>query len=111
MQGAAGKVARGHRGFANGAAGSAAVAGAVYDLLEQMGHGPLEWSEALGARMPSPRETERLALPRGVPLLHITRTTSSPAGTVLEVNDTRMSAEAFEIGYTLTRHPTAAPAT
>jgi hypothetical protein len=29
----------------------------------------------------------------------------------LEVNDTRMSAEAFEIGYTVTRHPSAEAAT
>ncbi|UKZ02865.1 GntR family transcriptional regulator (plasmid) [Streptomyces viridifaciens] len=85
--------------------------GGIYDLLEQMGHGPLQWSESISAAMPTPREAERLTLPRGVPLLRITRTTTSPAGTVLEVNDTRMSAEAFEIGYTLTRHPNATPAT
>lgn len=46
-------------------------------------------------------------LPKGVPLLRITRTTSSPNGTVLEINDTRMSADTFDIGYTLTRHPNA----
>ncbi|MFE0463994.1 GntR family transcriptional regulator [Kitasatospora sp. NPDC058965] len=83
--------------------------GGIYDLLElQMGHGPLEWFEALGARMPSPREAERLALPRGVPLLRVVRTATNPAGTVLEVNDTRMSGEAFEFGYPITRHPSAA---
>jgi GntR family transcriptional regulator len=85
--------------------------GGIYDLLEQMGHGPLQWSESISAAMPTPREAAHLALPRGVPLLRITRTTTSPAGTVLEVNDTRMSAEAFEIGYTVTRHPSAEAAT
>ncbi|MDH6112882.1 GntR family transcriptional regulator [Kitasatospora sp. MAP12-15] len=85
--------------------------GGIYDLLEQMGHGPLAWHEGLGARMPSPREAERLALPKGVPLLRVVRTTTSPAGTVLEVNDTRMSGDAFEFGYTITRDPSAHPAT
>ncbi|GAB7189017.1 DNA-binding transcriptional regulator GntR family [Kitasatospora sp. Ki12] len=84
--------------------------GGIYDLLEQMGHGPLDWHEGLGARMPSPKEAERLALPKGVPLLRAVRTTTSPAGTVLEVNDTRMSGDAFEFGYTITRDPSAAPA-
>ncbi|WP_331735735.1 hypothetical protein [Streptomyces sp. NBC_00057] len=45
--------------------------------------------------------------PKGVPLLRITRTTTGPDGTVLEINDTRMSADTFDIGYTLTRHPSA----
>ncbi|MER7773256.1 GntR family transcriptional regulator [Kitasatospora sp. NPDC096140] len=83
--------------------------GGIYDLLESMGHGPLQWQESTSARMPTPREAERLALPRGVPLLRIVRTTTSPAGTVLEINDTRMSAEDFEIGHTITRHTSAEP--
>ncbi|CAM5290533.1 GntR family transcriptional regulator [Streptomyces spiroverticillatus] len=81
--------------------------GGIYDLLESMGHTPLSWEEAVSARMPTPTECEQLHLPKGVPLLRITRTTTSPDGTVLEVNDTRMSADTFEIGYTLTRHPSA----
>lgn len=81
--------------------------GGIYDLLEGMGHGLLAWEETVGARMPTPVEAERLGLPKGVPLLRIVRTTVNPDGTVLEVNDTRMSADAFEIGYTVTRHPSA----
>jgi GntR family transcriptional regulator len=81
--------------------------GGIYDLLEQMGHTPLSWEEAVSARMPTPTEADRLHLPKGVPLLRITRTTTSPDGTVLEINDTRMSANTFEIGYNLTRHPSA----
>ncbi|MBC3842346.1 hypothetical protein GXW82_25635 [Streptacidiphilus sp. 4-A2] len=30
-----------------------------------------------------------------------------PDGAVLEINGTRMSAEEFEIGYSITRHPSA----
>ena len=59
---------------------------------------------------PTPLEVVRLGLPKGVPLLRIVRTTTSPDGTVLEVNDTRMSADEFEIGYSITRHPSAEPA-
>ncbi|MER5969431.1 GntR family transcriptional regulator [Streptomyces sp. NPDC002055] len=81
--------------------------GGIYDLLEQMGHAPLSWEEAVSARMPTPVESDRLHLPRGVPVLRITRTTTGPDGTVLEINDTRMSASTFDVGYALTRHPTA----
>ncbi|MEW1721202.1 GntR family transcriptional regulator [Streptomyces sp. NPDC093109] len=83
--------------------------GGIYDLLEAMGRGPLVWEESVGARMPTPTEAVRLALPKGVPLLRIMRTTTSPDGQVLEVNDTRMSADEFEIGYSVTRHPSAEP--
>ncbi|MFI5808647.1 GntR family transcriptional regulator [Streptomyces sp. NPDC051561] len=81
--------------------------GGIYELLERMGHSPLSWEEAVSARMPTPTESERLHLLEGVPLLRITRTTTGPDSTILEINDTRMSAETFEIGYTLTRHPSA----
>jgi GntR family transcriptional regulator len=81
--------------------------GGIYDLLEGMDHRPLAWSEAVGARMPTPTETTRLGLAKGVPLLRIVRTATGPDETVLEINDTRMSAEEFEIGYSITRHPTA----
>ena len=83
--------------------------GGIYDLLEAMGHHPLAWEESVGARMPTPAEAALLGLPKGVPLLRIVRTTTGPAGTVLEVNDTRMSADVFEVGYSVTRHPSAAP--
>ncbi len=54
-----------------------------------------------------PARVARLALVKGVPLLRIVRTAAGPDGTVLEVNDTRMSAEEFEIGYSIIRHPSA----
>jgi hypothetical protein len=83
--------------------------GGIYDLLEDMGHRPLAWEESVGARMPTPAEAGRLGLPKGIPLLRIVRMTTGPDGSVLEVNDTRMSAEAFEVGYSVTRHPSAEP--
>ncbi|MEZ0089984.1 GntR family transcriptional regulator [Streptacidiphilus sp. EB129] len=81
--------------------------GGIYDRLEEMGHGPLEWSETITARMPTPGEAEVLGVPRGIPLLRVLRTAVSPAGLVVEINDTRMSAARFAIGYPLTRHESA----
>jgi GntR family transcriptional regulator len=83
--------------------------GGIYDRLEEMGHRPLRWSESVSARMPSPEEAEALALPAdvGVPLLRLVRVTTSPTGQVVEVNDSRMSAEEFEIGYSIRRSPSA----
>ncbi|MFH9968346.1 GntR family transcriptional regulator [Streptomyces mirabilis] len=83
--------------------------GGIYDRLEEMGHRPLRWSESVSARMPSPEEAEALNLPAdvGVPLLRVVRVTTSPTGEVVELNDTRMSAEEFEIGYSIRRHASA----
>lgn len=83
--------------------------GGIYDRLEEMGHRPLRWSEGVSARMPSPEEAEALHLPAdvGVPLLRVVRVTTSHNGDVVEINDTRMSAEEFEIGYSIRRHASA----
>lgn len=81
--------------------------GGIYDRLEEMGHGPLVWSEAVSARRATEAELSRLRLAKGTPLLRIVRTTVSRAGLVVEINDTRMSADDFEIGYELTRHESA----
>ena len=79
--------------------------GGIYDRLEEDGDS-LEWEEAVSARMPTPEEAARLHLPKGVPLLRIVRT-ATRAGLVVEVNDTRMSGDAFEVGYAISRHPSA----
>ncbi|MEU0937556.1 GntR family transcriptional regulator [Embleya sp. NPDC005971] len=82
--------------------------GGIYDRLEQdLGHRPLAWEETIGSRMPTPTETRRLGLRPGTPLLRITRTTTGPDGTVVEINDTRMSADLFSVGYAVERHPEA----
>ncbi|MET7474637.1 UTRA domain-containing protein [Streptomyces sp. NPDC005648] len=72
-----------------------------------MGHRPLTWDETISSRMPTPVEARRLHLAKGVPLLRIVRTAAGPDGTVVEVNDTRMSADDFEVGYAVTRHSAA----
>ncbi|MFH8379076.1 MULTISPECIES: GntR family transcriptional regulator [Streptomyces] len=83
--------------------------GGIYDRLEEMGHRPLRWDVGISACMPSPEEAEALNLPAdvGIPLLRVVRLTTSPHGGVVEVNDTRMSSELFEIGYPIRRHASA----
>ncbi len=81
--------------------------GGIYDRLEEE-YGPLTWSEVIGARASSHTEAGLLHLPAGTPLLRILRTASTPDGEVVEVNDTRMSAELFEVGpYAIQRHVSA----
>lgn len=77
--------------------------GGIYGRMEDMGHAPLTWYEAISARMPTPEEAGLLDLAQGVPLLRILRTTTGSSGRALEVNDTRLDAERFEVGYPITR--------
>lgn len=81
--------------------------GGIYDRMEEMGHAPLEWSEAITARMPTPEEAETLRLDAGVPVLRIVRTTTGGTGAVLEVNDTRLDAELYEVAYPISRDESA----
>jgi GntR family transcriptional regulator len=81
--------------------------GGIYDRMEEAGLGPILWTEAITSRPPSPSEASRLLLAPGVALLRIVRLASSPDGRPLEVNDTRMSGDEFEISYTLSRDSSA----
>jgi DNA-binding GntR family transcriptional regulator len=74
--------------------------GGIYDRLEEMGH-MLHWHETISARMPLPAEIRALSLSPGTPLLRILRVAFNQDDEPLEVNDTRMSADLFEIGYRL----------
>jgi GntR family transcriptional regulator len=81
--------------------------GGLYDRMEEAGFGPIRWTEAITTRPPSPAEASRLGLAPGVALLRIVRLASSPAGRPLEINDTRMSGDEFEISYPLSRDASA----
>ena len=83
--------------------------GGIYDRMEEAGYGPIRWSEAISTRMPSPSEAKALRLPSGVPLLRVIRLARSPSKRPLEVNDTRMDGDRWEIGYPITRHASAKP--
>lgn len=78
--------------------------GGIYDRMEELGH-KLHWYETISARMPYPEENRALRLDDGEPVLRIVRVALNQDDRPLEVNDTRMSAEFFEIGYHL--HPSA----
>ncbi|MFJ2477746.1 GntR family transcriptional regulator [Streptomyces sp. NPDC087659] len=84
-------------------------AGGMYDRVEEWAGRPLEWREEVSARMPSPEEASALLMPdTGVPLLRAVRVTVLPARRkqperVVEVQDVRMSAELFAVGYPVPR--------
>jgi DNA-binding GntR family transcriptional regulator len=77
--------------------------GGIYDRLKEGGQGPIEWREAISARTPMPTEARLLRLPAGVPVLRIVRLATSASGRPLEVNDTRLNAEEWEVGYPIAR--------
>jgi DNA-binding GntR family transcriptional regulator len=81
--------------------------GGIYDRMEDAGLGPIEWTEAITTRPPSPAEAASLRIGAGVSLLRVVRLAASPAGRPLEVNDTRMSGDRFEISYPLSRDASA----
>lgn len=76
--------------------------GGIYYRMEDMGH-QLHWTESITARMPRPDESRALEMEGGTPLLRIVRITFNQDDKPLEVNDTRMSADLFEVGYPLER--------
>ncbi|SFD74709.1 GntR family transcriptional regulator [Streptomyces aidingensis] len=84
--------------------------GGMYDRVEEWAGRPLEWREETSARMPSPEEAESLLMPAGTPLLRVVRVTVLPGDPdrVVEVQDIRMSAALFAVGYPLLRGPSAA---
>ncbi len=81
--------------------------GGIYDRMEEAGFGPIHWTEAISTRPPTMAEARKLAITAGVALLRIVRVATDPAGRPLEVNDTRMSGDDFEIRYSLSRHASA----
>jgi len=76
--------------------------GGIYDRIEET-YGALTWREEVTSRAPSPEEARELALPAGVPVLVVTRITSTRKGRVVEVTEVRVSAERWSISYPLRR--------
>ena len=95
--------------------------GGMYDRIEEWADRPLSWREEVSARMPSPDEAEALLMPStGVPILRAIRTTllaerGRKTPRAVEVQDIRMSAALFAVGYPVPRGGSAkwpvAPAT
>ena len=78
--------------------------GGIYARLEEQGHTLERFTEEVSARMPTPEEVRRLALPPGVPVFRLVRTAYDIDGRAVEVCDTIMSAEAYVLNYELPAH-------
>jgi GntR family transcriptional regulator len=78
--------------------------GGIYARLEEQGHTLERFTEEVAARMPTPEEARRLALPSGVPVFRLVRTAFDLEGRAVEVCDTIMSAEAYVLNYELPAH-------
>nr|CAC39333.1 KorSAF protein [Frankia sp. ArI3] len=82
--------------------------GGLYDRLEEI-CGELVWDEEISAEAAAPTDVEQLALHPGTPVLRIVRIVRARAtDRVVEVCDTRISAELYAVRYRLARHRSAA---
>lgn len=75
--------------------------GGIYARLEEKGHRLARFSEHIRARMPHPDEASALQLDQGVPVFHLVRTAYDSEGQAVEVCDTVMSSDVYELDYEL----------
>jgi GntR family transcriptional regulator len=73
--------------------------GGVYARLRELGHAPARFREDLRSRMPEPRETQRLDIPPGTPVVDIVRTAYTADGEVVEVNEMTADASSYVFRY------------
>lgn len=78
--------------------------GGIYARLEEQGLTLDRFTEDVTARMPTPEETRLLNLPPGVPVFRLVRTAYDMSGRPVEVCDTVMAADAYELSYELPAH-------
>jgi GntR family transcriptional regulator len=78
--------------------------GGIYARLEEQGHTLARFTEDVSARMPTPGETKVLGLRPGVPVFHLVRTAHDVDGRAVEVCDTVMAADAYQLSYELPAH-------
>ena len=78
--------------------------GGIYARLEEQGHTLARFTEDVSARMPTPQEARVLALRPGVPVFHLVRTAYDVDGRAVEVCDTVMAADAYQLSYELPAH-------
>jgi GntR family transcriptional regulator len=75
--------------------------GGIYARIEELGHRLDRYAEEVRARMPLPDEARALALPPGVPVFHLVRTAYDTDGRAVEVCDTVMSSDVYQLDYEL----------
>jgi GntR family transcriptional regulator len=73
--------------------------GGIYARLEEHGHTLKELIETVRVRLATKQEVAALRLSPGSPIIHLTRNAESAAGRVVEVCDTFMAADQFELEY------------
>ncbi|MEW2269897.1 GntR family transcriptional regulator [Streptomyces griseofuscus] len=73
--------------------------GGVYARLADLGHAPARFREELRSRMPTRPEADRLELPPGAPVIHLTRTAFDTEGRVVEVNEMVLDSAAYVLEY------------
>ncbi|MER7044733.1 GntR family transcriptional regulator [Streptomyces jumonjinensis] len=76
--------------------------GGIYARLGEIGHGPVRFREEIRSRMPTPQETDRLALSAGTPVVLICRTAFTAEGWAVEVNDMVLDSSAYILEYDFT---------
>ena len=80
--------------------------GGIYDRIEEHFGAPIEWTETVSARPATDEEQEALNLGAGLPVLVVSRS-SVLRDRVVEVNQTRMSADSFAVSYAVVRDTSA----
>src|SRR5580700_7651980 len=78
--------------------------GGIYARLEEQGHTLDRLTEEVTARMPTPEEARVQALRPGVPVFHLVRTAYDVDGRAVEVCDTVMAADTYQLSYELPAH-------
>lgn len=78
--------------------------GGIYARLEGQGHILARFTEDVTARMPTPEEVTVLSLRPGVPVFRLVRTAYDVGGRAVEVCDTVMAADAYQLSYELPAH-------
>ncbi|MGH3914808.1 MAG: GntR family transcriptional regulator [Pseudonocardiaceae bacterium] len=73
--------------------------GGVFGRLAELGHAPVDFSEILTARMPTPEEVAELELPPGTPVMAITRLAVSAERRVVEVARMILDASCHVLRY------------
>ncbi|WP_342354578.1 UTRA domain-containing protein [Streptomyces griseofuscus] len=73
--------------------------GGVYARLSDLGHAPARFREELRSRMPTRPEADRLELPPGAPVIHLTRTAFDTEGRVIEMNEMVLDSAAYVLEY------------
>jgi GntR family transcriptional regulator len=78
--------------------------GGIYARLEEQGHTLDRFTEDVTARMPTPQEIRLLNLSPGVPVFRLVRTAYDMDNRPVEVCDTVMAADAYQLSYELPAH-------